>query len=1023
LGWTKANSKPLGDAALILSKNHCPFSGFEALIGDGAGHMRRDDMERGRISALLHHVQRLLASPDRPESDAYLVDRVVEQRDDQAFAALLGRHGPMVWSLCRRLTNQEQDAEDVFQATFLLLARKAAAIRNCASVGSWLFGVARRLAIRTRSDAALRRKIEKQQHSPRVHGPCNDPTLSELRAVLDEELARLPDKLRAPLLLCYFEECTHEEAAKQLGWSKRLVKFRLESGRKRLRSRLSVRGLTLSSVLIGSILTTRASSGAVPVLLAAATLRVAMPFASGNTVAGGISPRAIALAEGGLNTMIHTKTWSVAVAMLAVATVLGGAGVLLRAKDDGPKPPTTLVEKPLVDLFGDPLPRGAIARLGTVRFRKALKNGVSGGVSFMPDGRTIAVADGGNAVLLWDRATGKILREITTPLTAIDGFALSADGKYFAVCGYLSKTAIFPERRTASIWEISTGERVKTFARDSDDIGRYGSSLAFSKDGKLLISFAAPSGILRIEEIESGKEIVHRKFPQDPQICGCLAVSPDGATVAVHSGPSSNKLWVWKWQTEEQPRELNVPSERKGRRYSGSALTFSPDGNRLAECGDNEGTVRIWDIPTAKLVHKITPKESDPALNYRHAAFAPDGKSLVACGYGSAGGVVDQWDSGNWKLQNHLDSQLGNLAFSPDGKLLAVTGGSGLQVWNLESAKEVAATEEAHHGTIEYLAAAGKRVITASGDLTIRVWDPATGKQQARLKPDGRFFNLAASPDGTRLVCSTLNDAISLWDLESGRTIFTLPGHGKSGGHAPIRFLADGRHFLSYGYDFFVRKWDVATGKLVREFRLEPNGVKIPGEDATSYERDNFYLEGHSQFSPDGKLFVVAFGKDFHVFDVATGQDLRQFPREATFSMDLAISPDGKTLAASSWDQPNNAMMAAGQTAPAPKEANFVYFWNLATGKVIKKIPVSESGIYPVAFSPDGKYFAFSTDLPEPRIHVWNLVEDNKIGVIHGFRQRVCSLAFTQEGKRLISGMDDTTGLVWDLAKVWDSPK
>jgi len=152
----------------------------------------------------MHDLLRLVGSPRDGESDVRLLNSYVREQDAQAFAVLMGRYGPLVWRACRRAVGHEQDAEDVFQATFMLLARKAGTIRKSGSLGSWLFGVAHRLALRAKADAARRRLHEERAPAPAAQDPFADVSWRELRAVLDEELARLPDKYRAPLLLCYY---------------------------------------------------------------------------------------------------------------------------------------------------------------------------------------------------------------------------------------------------------------------------------------------------------------------------------------------------------------------------------------------------------------------------------------------------------------------------------------------------------------------------------------------------------------------------------------------------------------------------------------------------------------------------------------------------------------------------------------------------------------------------------------------------------------------------------------------------
>src|SRR5262249_54354144 len=158
------------------------------------------------------------------------------RRDEAAFAELVRRYGPTVLSVCRSVLRHEQDAQDAFQATFLVLARRAASIRKQASVGSWLHGVARRLALRPRVAAARRGVHERQAAARPAAAPMDDLTWRELRRVLHEELGRLPEKQRVPLLLCYLEGKTQDEAARQLGWTAATLKGRLARGRQRLRA-------------------------------------------------------------------------------------------------------------------------------------------------------------------------------------------------------------------------------------------------------------------------------------------------------------------------------------------------------------------------------------------------------------------------------------------------------------------------------------------------------------------------------------------------------------------------------------------------------------------------------------------------------------------------------------------------------------------------------------------------------------------------------------------------------------------
>jgi RNA polymerase sigma factor (sigma-70 family) len=276
------------------------------------------------LHAVLHHVQKLAAAQAAdPHSDRDLLDRFVARRDEGAFAALVERHGPMVLSICRRALRHSHDAEDAFQAAFLVLARKAASIRHKDSLGSWLHGVAYHVATNLRRGLARRRAHEVPLGEAGQAGTAVEATWREVRAVLDEELARLPERFRAPLILCYLEGRTRDEAAQELGWGLATLRGRLERGRELLRARLARRGLALAAPILAVALSERRAAAGIPPALAAATVRVATGGATGLA-----SARAGALALGVLRTMSWARLKVVALALLAGALTAGTAALV-----------------------------------------------------------------------------------------------------------------------------------------------------------------------------------------------------------------------------------------------------------------------------------------------------------------------------------------------------------------------------------------------------------------------------------------------------------------------------------------------------------------------------------------------------------------------------------------------------------------------------------------------------------------------------------------------------------------------
>jgi RNA polymerase sigma factor (sigma-70 family) len=276
---------------------------------------------------VLRHLRRLVAAEQTGRlSDAQLLEQFAHHRDQTAFAALVQRHGPLVLGVCRRVLHNGHDAEDALQATFLVLARKARSISRPEAVGSWLYQVAYRVALKARARASARQRRERQAANQHPADPLAEVTSRELLAVLDEELHQLPSYHRAPLTLCYLEGRTRDQAARQLGWSLPTLKHRLAQGRERLRDRLARRGAALPAVLLVAGLGEGAARAALGTRLASATVRAALGGGAGE---GGTAEAVSALAEDALRALAVSKLKIAAVLLLALGTVLVGAAALL----------------------------------------------------------------------------------------------------------------------------------------------------------------------------------------------------------------------------------------------------------------------------------------------------------------------------------------------------------------------------------------------------------------------------------------------------------------------------------------------------------------------------------------------------------------------------------------------------------------------------------------------------------------------------------------------------------------------
>jgi RNA polymerase sigma factor (sigma-70 family) len=256
-------------------------------------------------------------------TDAELLRRYREWRDEAAFETLVWRHGGMVLAVCRRTTRSEQDAEDAFQATFLALARSAHAITRQESVGGWLYRVASRIARRLRARTARQAAGPLPETAQPAAGPEEDLLWRDLRPVLDEEVGRLPAKYRVPFVLCYLEGRTNEEAARELGWPRGTIATRLAHARRRLRARLTRRGLALSAGLLAAALARQASAASAPAPLVLHTSRAALAFAASRPAATPlVTPRVLTLTQGELRTMFLTRLKLVTAALLATAVAV-----------------------------------------------------------------------------------------------------------------------------------------------------------------------------------------------------------------------------------------------------------------------------------------------------------------------------------------------------------------------------------------------------------------------------------------------------------------------------------------------------------------------------------------------------------------------------------------------------------------------------------------------------------------------------------------------------------------------------
>jgi RNA polymerase sigma factor (sigma-70 family) len=273
-------------------------------------------------------------------ADSQLLERYLTTGDENAFEALVDRHGPMVLGLCRRVLRDPRDIEDAFQATFLVLVRTGPAIRDRSLVSTWLYRVAYRVARHARTDTLRRRNCEIQLAGIEASQDADTAAMREIGPLLDQELNRLPEKYRAPLVLCYFHDRTHEQAAEALRCPVGTVRSRLARGRELLKKRLTRRGYAPTAAILGpgSTVPARLLTETVPPSLVSATLKLAFgPGTVPTSQAGAAAVSALALAQGALTTMkLAQLKWGVLALCAAGLTVAGTAVVSLASARTSP---------------------------------------------------------------------------------------------------------------------------------------------------------------------------------------------------------------------------------------------------------------------------------------------------------------------------------------------------------------------------------------------------------------------------------------------------------------------------------------------------------------------------------------------------------------------------------------------------------------------------------------------------------------------------------------------------------------
>jgi WD40 repeat protein len=657
-----------------------------------------------------------------------------------------------------------------------------------------------------------------------------------------------------------------------------------------------------------------------------------------------------------------------------------------------------IAEPARFDQAGDPLPPGAVARIGTTRYRV---RGWHQQVFLSPDGKTV-LAKGEESVLkFFDAETGKDLGEIKDPDLFNWTADQSPDGKFLAIVGQV-RTDQPPARLALRLYDLGTHKAVWT-SYPADVQRSDTTQVRFTPDGKRLVT-AGPD--VRVWDAKNGEELLRQKLPVG---YGGLDISPDGKTIAV----GYYEVHVWDWESGAEPRKLDA-----GLRARGDNVRFSPDGKTLYVSGI-ESITKAIDLASGKVVGRL---EAGPYA--RRVTFSPDG-TRFAVEYHSTSddleGRVSIRDTASGaeivRLSSGPDPAAGG-CWSRDGTRYAAVSSYRVWVWDVKTGKPLGPDVAGHGAYITELAFnSDGRLFTASDDHTVRAWDSGTGKELLNLPMTGWVRGMAISQDGSLVAGSGLRNDLRVWDAKSGKEIFKLLGHGQSGGRLRrVRFSADDQRLVSFGDDSYLRVWDMLTGKLKAEHRFRPDDpLGGKGGDDEADERMEM-IRGWQvvDLGSDGRTLVIGTGKDVRVLDTETGKERFKLEVDPGRVQQLSLSPHSKRLVT---DGPGAALVQpkVGQRMERPKDFQ-VTVWDLTEAKSILKFRVPGSifgGL--LAFTPDGKRVV--TGKTENSLAFWDAATGAAAGTIE-LPARPAHVAFDGAGKRVAIAFWDSTALVYDLAAV-----
>jgi WD40 repeat protein/beta-lactamase regulating signal transducer with metallopeptidase domain len=646
------------------------------------------------------------------------------------------------------------------------------------------------------------------------------------------------------------------------------------------------------------------------------------------------------------------------------------------------------------DLYGDPLPAGALARLGTIRYRQ-----VGSAIAFSRD-KTVVTFNrwppkDGASFAWWDVASGKLLRRAPLPgAHDLTRGSITTDGRIAAFI--MSRTAL-------QWWDVDTAKELASIPltdREKNDF-----DLALSADGATVIT----SGPNRNGAATVWDRSAKTRIATYSSNVGIRAASlaPDGKHAALVT--NTDGVLGWDFAAGQTPRTIL----RRTKDFQPFAIQYSPDGKTLA-VGGWRRDVKILNAPTGRLLRTL----DWPHPFVQKLAFSPDGKLLALGNSGAAGNDIVLWDLATGKLIHDLkrvsDRGVDGPAFSPDGRLLAITAGNVLHVWDLATEKNLDASFVGHEGYVEPVVFLGRgdKVATAGSEGAVRHWDARTGRQERMLPYPGLIRALAASPDGKLLASSaetilsddSVANSVRIWDVGTGRQLHQLAGRGKMGGIRQLCFSPDGKRLAGAGDDGKSRLWSASDGTLLAE-----QDLSLENRPARNQLPDPFSPLGESleyaAVFPDADRIVVDGAKgDFRVLSMQTGKEVQVFGTVKNYGRRIAMSTDGKYL-------------LSDEIEGRPVKSMGLYLWDIAAARQVwrQELPYGPPLLQPVTISADAKRFAASVAGSPREIRIGDMATGKTLQSLKNDQQPRC-LAFSPDGLLLVAGMEDGTAITWDLS-------